>query len=329
MKNLFFVLFISFAITKVSIAQPGQLIVKSGERGLYLEHPVAAKEGFFAMARLYNVHPKFLAAYNDLDINKGLNIGQVIHIPLTDTNFSQTTSKGVPVYYKTGESEGLMKVSNANNKVKLQSIRQWNKLANDNITAGTKLIVGFLITSEAPVVSAAIKEEKPAVKTEPVTEKATVKTEEIINKPVIKEEVKKPEQAEEKPLVKEEPKKVQPVFTKQEVTTNMTGQGYFKSFFDQQVKVHPLSKTETVTSGIFKTTNGLQDAKYYLLMDGVSSGTIVRIINPDNNKTVYAKVLGEMSGIRQNQGLNIRISNLAATTLGINEMDRFIVKINY
>jgi len=55
----------------------------------------------------------------------------------------------------------------------------------------------------------------------------------------------------------------------------------------------------------------------------------LKIINPTNNNIVYAKVLGEMSGIRQNEGLNIRISNAAAASLGINEQDKFIVKVSY
>jgi hypothetical protein len=95
------------------------------------------------------------------------------------------------------------------------------------------------------------------------------------------------------------------------------------------VKITPAVKNETVTSGIFKTESGWQDAKYYLLMDAVQPGTIVKVINPGNNKAVYAKVLGEMSGIRQNEGLNIRISNAAAAALQITEEDKFIVKINY
>ena len=116
---------------------------------------------------------------------------------------------------------------------------------------------------------------------------------------------------------------------KTEINSVISGQGYFRSSFDEQIKSNPISRAETVTSGIFKMLSGGQEAKYYLLIDNVPSGTIVRIINPDNNKTVYAKVLGEMSGLRQNQGLNIRISNSAASTLGITDTEKFIVKINY
>ncbi|MBL7738117.1 MAG: LysM peptidoglycan-binding domain-containing protein [Chitinophagaceae bacterium] len=336
MKNLLPVLLISIAWTGISYSQQGQLIVKSGDKGLHLDHTVVAKEGFFSIGRSYNVHPKHLASYNDLDINKGLNIGQTIHIPLTDTNFSQQAGKGIPVYYRVGDKEGLMKVSNANNGVKLQSLRDWNKLPNDNIKAGSRLIVGFLVPGEAVAVSnpskeeiKKVSEEKPVAKTEPVVEKPVVKKEDAPDKQIIKEEIKKTDTPEQKPVVKEEPKRTQPVPVKQQVTASMSGQGYFKAHFDQQVKQQPVSKTETVTSGIFRTSYGLPDAKYYMLTDGVVPGTIIRIINPENNRTIYAKVLGEMSGIRQNKGLDIRISEAAAITLGITDMEKFILKMNY
>jgi hypothetical protein len=108
-----------------------------------------------------------------------------------------------------------------------------------------------------------------------------------------------------------------------------SGAGYFKGQYDQQSKKNSSNKDVTVTSGIFKTASGWQDSKYYALMDNVEPGTIIRVINPDNNKAVFAKVLGEMSGIRQNQGLEVRISNAAASALNVTDTDKFIVKVNY
>lgn len=124
-------------------------------------------------------------------------------------------------------------------------------------------------------------------------------------------------------------KKPESAVVKEELKPVTIDQGYFKNHFQQQIKTSPIKKEETVTAGIFKTTSGWQDAKYYLLMDKVSPGTIVKVINPTNNKAVYAKVLGEMSGIRQNSGLDVRISNAAASALEISDDGKFIVKVNY
>ena len=328
-------------------AQTSQLMIKKGNKGLYLDHSVAPKEGLYAIGRLYKVHPKFIAAYNQIDLNTGLEIGQIIQIPLTDTNFTQKAKNGRPVYYIVGEKEGLTKVSGANNKVAVKDLRSWNGLSNDNPPAGTKLIVGYLMaTGQASSTVANPPASQPQV-TSP--EKNTTKTEKPADKQVAKTEpsevksVATGQTQVQKPAVKTEPEKEkiavadvktaseksEPVTIKQEAGVAVAEEGYFKKSFDQQVKAAPPSKNATVTSGIFKTSSGWEDAKYYLLIDGVATGTIIKVTNPDNNKAIYAKVLGEMNGIRQNQGLDVRISNAAASTLGVAETDKFVLKVNY
>ena len=318
--------FIALLSACIAFAQK-DLMVKSSDKGLYLEHKVVAKESYYSIGRKYNLHPKTVASFNTLDMTKGLLIDQKMRIPLLDTNFTQQGNSGTPVYYKTGDNEGLMTVSNKFNKVPLANLRTWNNLSGNEVKEDTKLIIGFVKSKELPSVNIAnkpkqndrIEEEHDLV--EKVEEKPIVKTEEkpiekVVEKPVVKTEVQ-PEKVAEKPVVKPEEK------------TITSDNGYFKTYFDQQIKSTPISKNETVTAGIFKTVSGWQDTKYYLLIDKVLPGTIIKIINPTNNKAIYAKVLGEMSGIRQNEGLNIRVSNAAASVLQITEQDKFIVKVNY
>lgn len=320
MKRTFFPILVFLLTGFAAMAQKSDLMVKSGDKGFYLEHKVAPKESFYSLGRLYNVSPKFLASYNKLDMTKGLLIDQKLRIPLTDTNFIQSGNSGTPVYYKTKEKESLAKISKDNNGVSVTSLRGWNKLGSEDVKEGTKLVIGFLKSKEMPSVTLVPAEviEKPVEKKEETPIVEEVKPAE--NKPEIKEVEKPVVKEEQKPVVREEQKPAQ---------ANSNGQGFFKTHFEQQVKKTPVSKDATVTSGIFKTTSGLLDGKYYLLIDGVPSGTIVKVINPANNKAVFAKVLGEMSGIRQNEGLNIRISNAAAAALEIGEQDKFIVRINY
>lgn len=324
MKKTFLIIFLFVAAIVQSYAQSEGLAVKHGDKGLYLDHTVMSGQGLYSVGRLYNVNPKHIAAFNKMDMNKGLEIGQVIHIPLTDTNFTQKNNKGVPVYYTVGPSEGLLKVSSLNNKVTMQKLRDWNGLKSDALQVGQKLVVGYLVSKEmqtlaanTPKATPVREEEKATVKAEPA---ATVQ---LDPPPAQKEEPKKEEPK------KEEPKRAEPAVVRQENAPVSKEQGYFRSFYEQQVKQHPVSKNTTVTASIFKTSSGWEDAKYYLLMDGVTTGTIVQLINPDNNKAIYAKVLGEMNGIRQNQGLGIRISNAGAAALGVNDMEKFILKIAY
>ena len=320
-------------------------MVKSGPKGLYLEHKVAAKEGLFPLGRMYNVHPRHIANFNGIDFNKGLAIGQKINIPLTDTNFKQDVNKGVPVYY-VSEKESLANIS-VKSKAQVGDLRGWNNLKTDNVSAGTKLIVGFLITSEMQdkVVTVTpktlvveesvsnVKKQEASENKQPVNEpKKDVVVEESVSNVKKAEEQKKqtdPPVKETPPEVKEEPKKTEPPVVKPQGSMNEDGTGYFKNNFFQQVKTAPVTKDQTLTSSIFKTTTGWQDGKYYLLINGVEPGTIVKITNPSNSKTVYAKVLYSMDKIRENQGVDIRISDAAASSLAVSETDKFILKVNY
>jgi len=353
MKQFFIQVLALFAFAQFAVAQETDMMAKSGDKGLYLEHKVVPKQSFFAIGRLYNVNPKALASYNKLDISKGLVIGQVVRIPLTDTNFTQKSNKGMPVYYTVVEKDGLLKISNMYKDVSIESLRKWNGLPDNNISVGARLIVGFLTSGEItkqPVTPAVVKEETVSAKPKedkvasPNSQMMQVTPEAVTVKPVVNDEPQKEtpkiEESRKEDVPKEEPKKseaviteptkVSPQFAREEVKPASTSdQGYFKYYFDQQVKAHPLTKESTVTAGTFKTTSGWVDAKYYMLIDGVQPGTIVKIINPSNNKNIFAKVLGEMSSMKINDGLNIRISSAAASALQVAEQDKFILKVSY
>ena len=305
----------------LAVVAQNELIVHSSDKGPYLMHTVAPKENFYSIGRLYNIYPKDIESFNGLDMTKGLAIGQHIKIPLSATNFNQSAEKGRPVYYVVGDKEGLYRVSVKNNNVLMASLRKWNHLANDNLTPGKKLIVGYLVSPEANNIVAA-PPPAPAETKDPEPKKEVVLQEPVNQKKEEPAPAKQPEKKPETPPAKA-------AGSAASSAPRNDGGGYFKPMFDKQVKAQPLKGDETVTAGIFKTASGWQDAKYYALIDGVEPGTIVRIINPSNNKAVYAKVLGEMSGIRQNQGYNLRMSNAAASALEVDDTDKFVVRVSY
>ena len=299
-----------------------QLVVQHNQKGLFLNHKVVPKENYFSIGRLYNVTPKEIEAFNGLDMNKGLAVGQVIKIPLNPTNFNQSTGKGRPVFYTVGQKEGLYRVSQNNNDVLMANLRKWNKLPNDNISTGQKLIVGYLVSPEAgQIVPTEVATGVKPVEIEEPKKEIAQHTPPAEKK---QEAIKKEEE-----LLLEE-KKVEPAVVQASQVAVWDGKGgYFKSHFDSQIKSQPAKTNLTASAGIFKTASGWQDAKYYALIDGVEPGTIIKVSNPSNNKSIYAKVLGEMSGIRQNQGYDIRISNAAASVLEINDTGKFVVRVNF
>ncbi len=303
-------------------------MVENTGNGLFITHTVQPKDNFYSIGRLYNISPKEIASFNELVMGKGLMIGQVIKIPLITSNFSQNNSSGRPVYYQVGEKEGLYRVSTKNNRVLMANLRKWNRLTNDNLTPGKKLIIGFLVSPEANKIIAtntgnitAAKEIKePPITDEPKKEISFQKQETI-----------KPKSEEIKTDPPKQQKKQLPATSQNNSSTptNESVGGYFRSLYEQQVKTQPPKADLTATGGIFKTTSGWQDSKYYALIDNVEPGTIIRIINPTNNKVVFAKVLGSMSGVRQNQGYDVRISNAAASVLDLSDFEKFVVRVVY
>jgi LysM repeat protein len=298
------------------------LIVRSNDKGIYLNHTVIAKENFYSIGRLYNIPAKDIAAFNSLEMNNGLNVGQSLMIPLQASNFTQTASNGTPVYYVVGEHEGLYRVSLKNNKVLMVNLRKWNNLSTDNISAGQKLIVGFVTSAElaAHTPASTPVSQQPVVEEKPQPQPHSVQTE-TAKKP-------EPEPTRTQNTTTASTASSSSVLSQQAVVRDGNG-GYFKSQFEQQSKTSSSNKDIMATSGIFKTASGWQDAKYYALMDGVEPGTIIRVVNPNNSKAIYAKVLGAMSGISQNKGLDVRISNAAANVLEISDTEKFIVRVNY
>ncbi|RYY39924.1 MAG: LysM peptidoglycan-binding domain-containing protein [Chitinophagaceae bacterium] len=326
MKKLAF-LFFSICVTLTAFCQ--ELLVNSNEKGLFVVHTVAPKENFYSVGRLFAISPKDIAAFNNLDMTHGLTIGQAVQIPLTAANFSQASgAQGRPVLYVVGEKEGLFRVSQKNGKVTMADLRKWNHLGSDAISTGQKLIVGYLKGAQpAPAAGSSQPAPAPTPATLPpvVEAPAPRRDSPVVNPPATTERpaadttAVKPVQVVPTPAPASQPPR----------TAVKDGQGgAFRAQYEQQAR-GGTSKDATVTSGIFKTASGWQDMKYYLLLDGAEPGTLVKVTNPANGRSIYAKVLGGMSGIRQNQGYDIRISNAAASVLEAGDHEKFSVRIQY
>src|SRR5579872_2649291 len=301
-------LLMSFFLAKLACAQPDELIIHGQTGKLYLEHTVVAKDNWYSVGRLYNVNPKELAPFNKLTLGKALIIGQLLEIPLTAVNFSQNGIKTasetlVPVFHITQEKEWMYRISVNHNKVPYTDIEKWNNITADQIHPGMHLIVGYLKVKTALSALAARKPE--AVAEHPAQVLSTVS---------------------------DSPKAVIPVTTPPPVNQPATpvsttaaphfNGGVFGADYSDG------GKSTTGMAGIFKSTSGWQDGKYYALMNNIAVGTIVRVTDPATGKIIYAKVLGQLPDMKESNGLTIRISNAAAAELGAGD-GKFNVLVNY
>ena len=333
MKNKWLLFCLCVCLVQQGRGQVSDLQVQGVSPGLYLVHTVQPKENWYSIGRTYNVSPKQLAPYNALSMDKALAVGQVLKVPLTAENFSQDGSKAadevlVPVHHTLQEKEWLYRVSVNYNKVPVERLEKWNSINKDQAKAGLTLIVGYLKLKTGQSALASKADQKIA-HTNPVP----------LNIP----EEKKPEAVEEKKTLPAPPvqaaEKPDPATVKgnakpeskpaviNTAATNTAASGsarlsYFKSQYEES------GKSLSGAAGVFKSTSGWSDGKYYALVNNVAVGTIVRVNNPVSGKAVFAKVLGSLPEMKESLGLIARLSDAAAAELGA-ESGKFSVELRY
>ncbi len=282
----------------VQTASGQDFITRGATPDLHLLHTVAAKETWYSISKTYNLTPAEIALYNKQTVAAPLEIGQALKIPLTPVNFSQNENKGpgeVPVYHIVQDKEWMYRISMNHNKVPIERLEKWNSISRDQAKSGMKLLVGYLKTNGTGTATA--------------------------SKPISTETPGAP--AGGAVASKEQPRRVQVKAqpSSQAGVSDMTG-GYFKSQFEGSGRTH------SGVSGIFKSTSGWNDGKFYALMNNITVGTIVKVNLPQTNKTIYAKVLGELPDMKESAGLALRISDAAARELGAST-SKFSVDVAY
>jgi LysM repeat protein len=287
-RTLLLVVFIVF----VQAVTGQEYYTQGASPDLHLTHKVEAKETWYSIGRTYNLQPKDVASYNKLSIDRPLEIGQTVKIPLTDANFSQSDKRvtgEVPVYHVVQEKEWMYRISVNHNKVPIERLEKWNSISRDEARAGMKLIVGYLKSKGGTTAAATNAAQQPTA----VAAKPAQQTSSAPKPPVVT----------------------------QTSGVSQNG-GYFRTQFENNGKNH------SGVSGIFKSTSGWNDGKYYALMNNVTVGTIVKVIFPQTNKSIYAKVLGELPDMKESAGLALRISDAAASELGAVN-NKFSVDVEY
>lgn len=321
------------------------LFILPGFAHSQITHKVQPKETLYSLARKYNVHPRELAAFNNIPVNKGLELGQIIKIPTKthmeplpptqetgaapvkkDNNTKQTpapvavtkpSEKGkYPMYHKVEKKETLYRISKMYPEISIEDIRKWNNLTGDGLNEGMNLIVGYSNNPSAIPEKLAVEEvenNKPEpVVSAPEKSPALISKKEEPAKETVSKEIKSPES----------PNPMSVRVIKSEGTVSN-----FKTIYNQQINNRDVIE-EKGQSGIFKSTSGWEDGKYYCLSNSVPAGAIVKIINTSNNKIIYARVLDLIPDLKQNAGMMLRLSNAGASELGVTT-DSFDCVINY
>ena len=345
MKKLVLIGLFGFLAYTSATAQQHLLLVQGETGKLYLDHIVDARENWYSVGRLYNISPKTIAPFNKSSMDKPLDIGQKLKVPLTAANFYQTSDKApagyalVPVYHIIQPKEWLYHISVTYNKVPIPTIEKWNHITGDQAKAGMQIIIGYLKVKpgqsafaspskeKAQTSAAALTAVKEMPKPETNTTTAAVKDEKKTETIAKKSTPPAPAPEQKTELYRPLPDSHPIATTENNTSSNSYSAGhsmggYFSSEYNDE------SKSLNGVAGTFKSTSGWQDGKYYALMNNVPVGTIVKVTSASTSKTIYAKVLGQLPEMKESAGLAIRLSNAAASEMGMPE-GRFSVELRY
>lgn len=307
-----------------SFAQQKELFAKGQKGNLYIEHKVSPKENWYSIGRTYALSPKDIAPYNQLSLDIGLGIDQVIKIPLLASNFYQqsNTDIGIPVYHKVQPKEGLFRISESFD-IPLSDLKRINKLNSDQVKIGDMIIIGFLRQSPQTVLPSnrpAISEnDQNTIPTKPkVPNSATVQSNTQVT-PVTKSSDLKKSEAKQEMKKDATEQTAAPTASSQIVPNKLEkmGSGFFSTLYEQQSNEGKQQHLEAFIYGVFKSTSGWDDQKYYVLLNDVVPGTAIKISVKGSERFVYAKVLGAVPPGKESEGLSMRMSNATAAALGL------------
>lgn len=288
----------------------------------FIRHKVESGEGWYSIARKYGISYAELKMANK-DASEKLKVGQVLIIPAKakvndprfQKNYTEPSKQPVPgkspasasnekkpVYHKVGSSETLFSISKKY-KVTVDEVKSWNKLSSNAIKPGQNLVVGFVADQETPKVES----KAPAV--QKITIKETVKDENE-SASAVKISPGKEETVIIKTATPEPPKTEQPKSDKKYTFANgrkeINEQGVAAWIEDEEINPN----------------------KYYALHRTASNGTIIKITNKMNNKSIFVKVVGKLQETGDNEGLIIKISKASADKLGVLDQ-RFSAQLVY
>ena len=306
-------IFIGMLLLCFCVTAQQKLLLKGKPNAMYIEHKVGEKESLSSIGRIYGITASQLSRFNGRSPSSVLSKGSTLKIPLSVNDISQKT--GTPVYHTVVKGDNLFKISQHYNKVPVNQLKTWNKLGAAGVKNGQELVVGYIKTNSdqpSPV----------STQKEAVTEKSveSIVTTDAATKSQVSEQVK---------TVPVKEKESVPVFHNdldEKNNATLSDEGFFASLYDRD----DLTLVQQYRSGdaaTFKTISGWTDRKYYVLINDIKPGTIVRITG-SNNKSICARVLSQLPVTKGDEGLLLRMNNAAASALGIKD-EKFTVTLTF
>lgn len=316
MKNILILLLFIVSFCSAAAAMPDSIGVETVDGQRFIKHKVAGGEGWYAIARKYGISYAELRMANRQEGDQ-LKIGQIVRIPAKakandprfQKNYMDTPAvkeadkkqkQEAPKQNKThrvAAGETLFSIAKKYD-VSVDQIKTWNNLKDNNIRKNQELIVG---KQDSPGKTKTESAEKIQLNPAPV------KSEEIATDP--KKQDQKQESNETvlvKTLGNEKARPEEKKYTFSNGRKEVNEQGVASWIDDEDINPN----------------------KYYALHRTATVGTIIKITNRMNQKSIFVKVVGRLQETGDNEGLIIKVSKASAEKLGVLD-NRFQAELIY
>jgi len=276
----------------------------------YIEYRIKEHEGWYGIARKYGVSYSDLRLANK-NVGDKISIGQVILVPVDkgkindpknlknylQADKNKTESK--EVHHIVKPKETLFAIAKKY-KVTKDELKKWNYLKSESLSIGDTLIVGY------KKVSTNVAPEQGKQITQPVTEKTNVHGTE----PAAGNPQPKTDSASSQKLTQEKNDGDSLTFIK-------------KNDF-------AVNRKEMMEQGVatWIDDENINPNKYFALHRGAPVGTIMKVTNRMNKRTVFVKVVGKLPDTGDNDNIILKISKASAEKLGVRDQ-RFQCDLSY
>lgn len=304
---------------KIAIIASGLLLMMGTAfaQSAYKVHVIKEGETLSQLASQYGTTVGDIMRLNKMGTDSKLFIGEEVRIP----NAGETVAAAVKTHV-IEKGETLYQLSKMFD-VSVNELRDWNNITGNNIQVGQTINVSGGGQSSMPVASSteAPVEDPPVANTTDFPPAPSGES-------TLPENATVSDSGADQDLPAAEKQRDQSVFGESETTVGSSSTGSNEGAFAVSYKSQAAG-TELITKGVagsFKSASGWKDGKYFILMNDVPPGTLVKV--QTKGKTVYAKVLWNLGNVKENTGLSYRISDAAASTLGVSG-DQYDIIVSY
>lgn len=290
-ENMKYLLFVSVCLMLSSLAfsQERQVVIRKGYP--VIAYQLGPNETSYQAFKKFGMEEELFLLLNSSDENSDSAANSnSVWVWVNAVLLGQCLQNCTPLLYAPDASEDFKSIGKRFGNLNPYLIKQMNPDL-EAVAPGTRVKVGYLSSHLWPVVN----------EEEADTAHAMVDTATVVAKP----------SANDSMGVKS-------------TASLYTGIGYYAAEFQD-------SGTEKIAgkAANFKSFGGWYDGKFYVLLNGVELGKVVKITNPQNGLSIFAKVVSALPDLKTEKLLVARINNAGCAALDIWNDEAFEVEIKW